>query len=39
MKKSNMLTFVRVAMIAAIYTVVSLALAPMTYGNIQIRIA
>lgn len=39
MKKSNMLTFVRVAMIAAIYTVVSLALAPITYGNIQIRIA
>ena len=39
MKKNNALVFARVAMIAAIYTVVSLALAPITYGNIQIRIA
>lgn len=29
----------RIAMIAAIYTAVSLALAPFSYGNIQVRIA
>ncbi len=39
MKKTDTLTFVRIAMIAAIYTVVSLALAPISYGNIQVRIA
>ena len=32
-------TFTRIAMIAAVYTAVSLALAPITYGNIQVRIA
>lgn len=39
MKKTDTLTFVRIAMIAAVYTVVSLALAPISYGNIQVRIA
>lgn len=39
MKKTDTLTFVRIAMIAAVYTVVSLALAPVSYGNIQVRIA
>lgn len=39
MKKTKMSTFVRVAMIAAIYTVVSLVLAPFSFGNIQVRIA
>lgn len=29
----------RIAMIAAVYTAVSLALAPFSYGNIQVRIA
>lgn len=35
----NMKTFTRVAMIAAVYTVVSLLLAPFSYGNVQVRIA
>lgn len=35
----NTQTFAKVAMIAAIYTVVSLALAPFSFGNIQVRIA
>ena len=35
----NTKKMVRIAMIAAIYTVLSLALAPFTYGNIQVRIA
>lgn len=35
----NTKTFTRVAMIAAIYTVVTLLLAPISYGNIQVRIA
>ncbi len=35
----NTKTFTRVAMIAAIYTVVTLVLAPISYGNIQVRIA
>lgn len=39
MKKMDTQTFTRVAMIAAIYTVVSLVLAPISYGNIQVRIA
>lgn len=39
MKKTDTLTFVRIAMIAAVYTVVSLALAPISYGNIQVRLA
>ena len=39
MKKTDTLTFVRIAMIAAVYTLVSLALAPISYGNIQVRIA
>lgn len=39
MKKTDTLTFVRIAMIAAVYTVVSLALASISYGNIQVRIA
>lgn len=38
-KHTDLRDFVRVAMIAAIYTVVSLALAPFSYGNIQVRIA
>lgn len=32
-------TFTKIAMIAAIYTAVSLLLAPISYGNIQVRIA
>lgn len=32
-------TLVRVAMTAAIYTVVTLVLAPLSYGNLQVRIA
>lgn len=32
-------TMTIIAMIAAIYTVVSIALAPISYGNIQVRIA
>ncbi len=35
----NTKTMVRIALIAAIYTVISLALAPISYGNIQVRIA
>ena len=35
----NTKTFTKVAMIAAVYTVVSLVLAPISYGNIQVRIA
>ena len=35
----NTQTFTKFAMIAAIYTVVSLVLAPFSYGNIQVRIA
>lgn len=35
----NTQTFAKIAMIAAIYTVVSLVLAPFTFGNIQVRIA
>lgn len=35
----NTKTFAKVAMIAAIYTVVSLVLAPFSFGNIQVRIA
>lgn len=35
----NTQTFAKVAMIAAIYTVVSLVLAPFSFGNIQVRIA
>ena len=35
----NTKKMVRIAMIAAIYTALSLALAPFTYGNIQVRIA
>ena len=35
----NTQKMVRIAMIAAIYTVLSLALAPLSYGNIQVRIA
>ncbi len=38
-KNQDMYDFVRIAMIAAIYTVVSLVLAPFSYGNIQVRIA
>ncbi len=32
-------TMVRIALIAAVYSAVSLALAPFSYGNIQVRIA
>ena len=35
----NTQTFAKIAMIAAIYTVVSLVLAPFSYGIIQVRIA
>ena len=35
----NMKTFTRVGMIAAVYTVVSLLLAPFSYGHVQVRIA
>ena len=35
----NTQTFAKIAMIAAIYTVLSLVLAPFSYGNIQVRIA
>lgn len=35
----NTKTFMRVAMIAAIYTVLSLVLAPLSFGPIQVRIA
>ena len=35
----NTKRMIRVAMIAAIYTAVSLVLAPISYGNIQVRIA
>ncbi|MBQ6355920.1 MAG: QueT transporter family protein [Solobacterium sp.] len=35
----NTKKMVRIAMIAAIYTALSLALAPFSYGNIQVRIA
>lgn len=35
----NTKNMTKVAMIAAVYTVVSLALAPFTFGNIQVRIA
>lgn len=35
----NTQTFAKIAMIAAIYTVVSLVLAPFSFGNIQVRIA
>ena len=35
----NTQTFAKIAMIAAIYTVVSLVLAPFSYVNIQVRIA
>lgn len=31
--------FTKIAMIAAVYTVISLVLAPISYGNIQVRIA
>ena len=35
----NIKTFTKVAMIAAVYTVISLVLAPFSFGNIQVRIA
>lgn len=35
----NLKEMTKVAMIAAVYTAVSLALAPISYGNIQVRIA
>ncbi len=35
----NSKTIAKTAMIAAIYTVISLALAPFSFGNIQVRIA
>lgn len=35
----NTKRMIRVAMVAAIYTAVSLVLAPISYGNIQVRIA
>ena len=35
----NTKTLTKVGMIAAVYTVVSLVLAPISYGNIQVRIA
>lgn len=36
---SNTKTLIRIAMIAAVYTVTSLALAPFSFSNIQVRIA
>ena len=39
MKKVNLDSFAKTAMIAAIYTVVSLVLAPFSFGNIQVRMA
>ncbi|MCF0108694.1 MAG: QueT transporter family protein [Erysipelotrichaceae bacterium] len=36
---NNSKTIARVAMIAALYTALSLALAPFSFGNIQVRIA
>jgi uncharacterized membrane protein len=39
LKNQNLKDFTRVAMIAAIYTVVSLALAPISFSSIQVRIA
>ncbi len=39
MKNNAVLKLCFVALIAALYTTVSLALAPITYGNIQIRVA
>lgn len=35
----NTKTFAKTAMIAAVYTVVTLALAPLSYGNLQVRIS
>jgi len=35
----NTKTFAKVAMIAAIYTVMTLALAPISYGNLQVRLS
>ena len=35
----NTKTFAKVAMIAAVYTVLTLALAPISYGNLQIRVS
>ncbi len=35
----NLKTFTKVAMIGAIYTVLTLALAPISYGNMQVRIS
>ncbi len=35
----NTKTFTKVAMIAAIYTVLTLVLAPISYGNMQVRIS
>lgn len=37
--KKNTQNFAKIAMIAAIYTAVSLVLAPFSFGNIQVRIA
>lgn len=37
--KLSMTSFVKVALIAALYSTVSLALAPFSFGNIQVRIA
>ena len=39
MRKLNLKDFTRIAMIAAIYTVVSLVLAPISFSSIQVRIA
>lgn len=39
MKKVQTKTLVRCAMIAAVYTAVSLALAPFTFGTVQVRVS
>lgn len=39
MKKYKVETLTRIGMIAAVYTVISLLLAPFSFGNIQVRIA
>ncbi len=39
MKKTNAKTLVRIAVIAAIYTAISVALAPISYGMLQVRVS
>jgi uncharacterized membrane protein len=39
MQKSNVQRWTKVAMLAAIYTALSLALAPLSFANLQVRVA